>query len=52
MDIKMKNYEIKTSFVSPEELKDSANKTSINFSDFYFNIHGKLFVIVHFLYMS
>ena len=33
-DIKMKNYRIKTSFVSPEGPKTRANKTGINFMIF------------------
>ena len=45
----MKNYVIKTNFVSPEGLKNIKYtiKTGINFMilDFYFNIRGKLSVI-------
>ena len=32
--IKMKNYKLKTSFVSTESLKARANKTGINFMNF------------------
>ena len=44
-DLKMKNYDIKTRFVSHQRPKDWANKTCINFIIFYFNIRGKLSVI-------
>ena len=36
VDIKMKNYNIKTSFVGPEGMKAWAYKTGINFMIFLF----------------
>ena len=41
MDMKMKHFKIKTSFVSPEGAKTKTNKTGIICQDFHFKIHGK-----------
>ena len=41
-DIKMKSYEIKPSFVSPQEPKARGNKTGIDILILHFNILGKL----------
>ena len=41
----MKNYKINTRFVRPERPKARANKTGIDYNNFYFSIQGKLSLI-------